>query len=268
MDYEYHKHMVETPVEMITIADAAISKLSFDTFKDTFNAIFAGGKRHPLPSDCIDDYSQELKSAIGNIKDKVTKLREHYWQLFKHQNHQFVLSELLEDHLLPGFTEAELVNIYKEGEDRYNKRIPPGYMDNDKDDNEYGDLIIWKEIIGLAKETKKNIFFISYDIKEDWIYRINGKTWGPRIELIREFRNETNGLLFHIYTLDQFLENIGTGFEKEELEVIGEQSVQHHAKAYLTIRRAGDKPKIIDLSSYESNGKHKNDDFIEENDTD
>ncbi|WP_204277464.1 PIN-like domain-containing protein, partial [Escherichia coli] len=64
-----------------------------------------------------------------------------------------------------------LAVLKKEGEDRYAKKIPPGYKDAKKDAGEfdkYGDLIIWKDMIGKAKADKRPILFISDDAKEDW----------------------------------------------------------------------------------------------------
>lgn len=270
VDYEYHKHMVETPAEMISIAESAIKEMNFDSFKETFKKIFAGGKRRPLPSDCIEAYSKDFKQAVDAIRDKLLKLKDHYSDLFKHQNHQLTLSELLEDCLLPGFSDEDIAKIEKEGEDRYANKVPPGYMDDEKEDNKYGDLIIWKEMIELANTTKRNIFFVSNDAKEDWIYRVSGKTWGPRIELIREFKKETGGdLLFHIYSLDQFLENFGEGFNEVDLKVIGEQRYMHRAVGSITIRRVQDKPKMeMPQQPMDTHGKIKNPEDLHEDNND
>ena len=103
------------------------------------------------------------------------------------------------------FSEEEYNKIIEEGEVRYKQEIPPGYKD---DNNKFGDLLIWKEIIFYAKENKKDVIFITDDQKEDWWWLDNKKQKiSPRIELIREFYNET-GQLFWMYTSHRFSDAI------------------------------------------------------------
>ena len=82
--------------------------------------------------------------------------------------------------------------LENEGKERYKNNIPPGYKDSIKKENKYGDYIIWKEIIQFSKEHKKNIIFVTDDKKEDWWNIIHGETIGIRVELRKEFLNETN----------------------------------------------------------------------------
>lgn len=91
---------------------------------------------------------------------------------------------------------SSIYEICREGERRYNKLIPPGYKDNKKDGPfKYGDLISWVETYKYAQLNKKNVIFVTDDVKEDWWER-NGK--GEilfRKELIKEFRRKTkNGV--------------------------------------------------------------------------
>lgn len=89
----------------------------------------------------------------------------------------------------------ELEKIKKEAKRRNENKIPPGYCDKDKEEN-YGDYYIFYEIINRAKEEKKNVIFITDDEKEDWYLIRNGKKKGGRPELLREFYDNTNQLLF------------------------------------------------------------------------
>ena len=89
------------------------------------------------------------------------------------------------------FNMSELYTICEEGEKRYKKQIPPGYKDKDKNGiKQYSDLILWKEIIRYAKESKKNIIFVTDDIKEDWWKQINNR-YEFRGELLAEFARDT-----------------------------------------------------------------------------
>lgn len=117
------------------------------------------------------------------------------------------LTQLLDGRIGDKWKPEQLAAIKKEGEDRYSKKIPPGYKDAKKDAGEfdkYGDLIIWKDMIGKAKAEKRPIIFISDDAKEDWWWIHKGRKLGPRPELIEEFQAGSDQD-FHIYEFAQFL---------------------------------------------------------------
>lgn len=117
------------------------------------------------------------------------------------------LTKLLENRVGEKWPSDKLVTLKKEGEDRYAKKIPPGYKDQKKDAGEYdkfGDLLIWKDMIAKAKADQRPVIFISDDAKEDWWWIHRGRKMGPRPELIEEFRSEA-GQDFHIYEFSQFL---------------------------------------------------------------
>ena len=125
--------------------------------------------------------------------------------------------------------EEELAQIKVEGKERYKKSIPPGYKDDKKqkteseDNNAYGDLIIWKQIVKYAKENQKGIIYVTHDQKEDWWNIVKGKTIGPRVELRREFSEEANQE-FHMYTMNNFISTYNSmnnsPIEKSALEEV------------------------------------------------
>lgn len=123
--------------------------------------------------------------------------------------------QLYENKVGPDFTEDEKINAVKDGEIRYSKKIPPGYMDaqkakNSSDNNAYGDFFVWKQILKYSAENKTNIIFVTHDQKEDWWNIVHGKTIGPRVELRKEFYNNAQSL-FHMYTMDSFISHFDTG---------------------------------------------------------
>lgn len=77
---------------------------------------------------------------------------------------------------------TEILEYIKEGEIRYRYKMPPGYMDEDKDKLEkgetdsfekrirkYGDLFVWKEILNIGSSAGGNkVLFLTNDVKEDW----------------------------------------------------------------------------------------------------
>lgn len=120
--------------------------------------------------------------------------------------------------------------IYEEGADRYKRRIPPGFEDEkDKKDktkeydgivylDEFGDLVVWKQIIDKAKNDQKPIIFVTDDVKEDWWQIEKGRTIGPRVELLNEFRREVD-VPFYMYKSEQFISQIQLHLSEEVNEV-------------------------------------------------
>ncbi len=132
-------------------------------------------------------------------------------------------------------SQARLDAIYAKGKIRYDIFQPPGYCDRTKnkgekfsdksekssDDSEnftfggllyrkeFGDLIVWEQIIEEAKKRAfANVVFITDDEKEDWwlIKKFKGKkTIGPRPELVSEIYKEANVTGFYMYTPERFM---------------------------------------------------------------
>lgn len=132
--------------------------------------------------------------------------------------------------------------VRKEGEERYAKKIPPGYRDARKDGelDKFGDLIIWKDMIEKAKLDQRPVIFVSDDAKEDWWWIHRGRKLGPRPELIEEFKAES-GQQFHIYEFTQFLRFAAERFPeiKAGVETV-EQSLQNDERARKRLSDAED----------------------------
>lgn len=139
--------------------------------------------------------------------------------------------QLFENKVGPDSSKDEKEKIAKDGSARYAKKVPPGYMDAQKaksgdDNNAYGDLFVWKQILKFAAESKHNIIFVTHDQKEDWWNKVHGKTLGPRPELRKEFFDNA-ATLFHMYTMDNFISHFDSG----ETSTVDE-SVVEEVKAY------------------------------------
>ena len=92
-----------------------------------------------------------------------------------------------------------------EAEWRYRHKIPPGYKDRGKEDGGLGDFIIWKTLLKEAASRKKDLIFVTKDLKGDWWVQSQG-AFQPRIELIEEFYRHTGGRTIHMISLSQLLE--------------------------------------------------------------
>lgn len=210
-------------------------KVILDTSK-IFTEINA--EKEKFIKSCAEKLRREYKEEkFENLSKEIDK----YILEFKNES-QFI-DEISKDKILKqlldcfdgkvgeGFTQEELEEIKKQGKVRYEKQIPPGYKDYGKgENNSFGDLIIWKEIINFSKENDKDIIFVTGDQKEDWWYRVGEKTLGPRIELRKEFFENTNKL-FHMYNMKGFLEQTkNTHGVKIEQKVIDEVETYQQKK--------------------------------------
>lgn len=165
----------------------------------------------------IEKLDKLLNESISILikKEEEDEIKENYIV-----NEDKVLTkffEIFEGKVNTKLLDEEILKIEEEGKDRYEKNIPPGYMDKKKGTNNcYGDLIIWKEIIKIAKKYKKNILFITDDEKEDWIETYNGMYISPRKELIKEFNEETHKN-FWILKNNEFLKISSQKFKIENI---------------------------------------------------
>lgn len=159
-----------------------------------------------LPQVLIDEYDVRLRRVVGAFIKDLKQQKERIDSEFFEGVVQREMAKQFRGLLLEQLTKEELEKIEAEGEKRYASKIPPGYRDAGKSNNQYGDLIIWNEVLKFAKNNNTSVIFVSRDLKDDWILELHGMKCGPRIELIKEFRKEVPDKLFHIYTLDKFIE--------------------------------------------------------------
>ena len=154
----------------------------------------------------LDQNDLDIKELSKYLKEWIFKKRDSNYLTFNVTDDEvfFFFFDLFDGKVGKPFSGEEKLKIEQEGEKRYAGKIPPGYKDSKKVENRFGDLLVWKEIIGYAKSKKVDIIFVTHDQKEDWWNIINGKTIGPRIELRKEFYEET-GRIFHMYTMSTFL---------------------------------------------------------------
>jgi hypothetical protein len=199
---EYHKNRLQEIANQEKIYDETITPLR-KTQKTLKEQLLS--KRHPFIKNAdklikkIEDTFQELESNLKQRKDE-------YLSSIDAINED--ITSLFEGKVGKAYSPEKLENIYKEGNKRYQQLIPPGYGDlkNKENFREYGDLILWFQIIDKTKNTKKPIIFVNDEKKDDWWLILKGEIIRPRPELIEEMLNKT-GVLFHMYRVDPFMEN-------------------------------------------------------------
>jgi len=169
---------------------------------------------------------ENLENANSKIIEAISAVHKAQPDIAASDPIRARLDEMFRGKVGPGPKDQEHLNqLLKDADWRYSEKIPPGFADIEKEraqsepsfvhnhikyEKKYGDLIIWKQIINHAKESKiKEIIFVTQDSKDDWWWREYGKTMGPHPELVREIFRETEVVQFWMYSSAQFLDNAG-----------------------------------------------------------
>ncbi|MFI6824077.1 PIN domain-containing protein [Micromonospora sp. NPDC050187] len=131
------------------------------------------------------------------------------------------LEALSDGRVGPPFTTERLAELIAVGRGRFARRLPPGYMDADKPDQQEegtGDYLVWEQLIEHAAAERKDLLFVTRDRKEDW-WRLDAdkEPIGPRVELINEMADRA-GVGFFMALPQDFLEVAAEAFRVEVSE--------------------------------------------------
>ncbi|MCJ2009846.1 PIN-like domain-containing protein [Methylobacterium sp. J-092] len=198
--YRNHERVKEGGAKQFGTVLSYINKLE-ETLLAPSNSI-EGKIKNPLLD--LKKYKDELKRTIASLRDMHKNDLDEYENKAK-QEHVLILRKiegLFGQHVK---TQLDIDKVSIAAERRFNLRIPPGYMDKDKGKNNFGDLVVWFEMIALSGHLRMPIIFITNDEKEDWWATKGAIVEMPRPELIKEFRSKT-GKNFWMYKLRAFLE--------------------------------------------------------------
>ena len=202
--FEFHKHRVG----VIDLETA-----EYDRLIDYFTQEFPGQAKQSFYKNCsshpyidTEKFMKKISKLGLDISKNIDSLKTNHPDLIKSDPILPKLTKLFDGLVGDPYDQEKLQEIYREGAERYSKRIPPGYSDSKKSEPEsYGDLVFWFQIIDKAKASKKPVILITRDRKEDWwSSRKSGEKEGARKELIREIKNKA-GVDFHIYEIDNFI---------------------------------------------------------------
>jgi hypothetical protein len=213
-------------------------------------------KRHslidpqPLTS-AFDNLVAEFLSTLEALREKQQKLSDP--DPFKEK-----IEALFDGHVGdPPKDQDQIDKIYKDAAYRYERKIPPGYMDKDKDKDKdeppeflhrniiykrkYGDFLIWKQIIDYAKsKSVKQLIFVTDDGKEDWWRKLEfdgPKTIGPRPELVGEAHSLGSIENFLMYNPEGFLkyarEFLKTPVSEETIKDVRDTTSTRTFRAYI-----------------------------------
>lgn len=173
-------------------------------------------KKHP--SIKVENIISDLKILYNALNSNLKEKQKNHPKLFNNDYLREELTDLLTDEKIgKPYTQEEMKKIQKDCEYRFKNKIPPGYKDSSKKENKCGDLILWHQLIDIAKEKKQPIIFVTGDHKEDWWWKPTGKTAGPHPELIEEMYNKAK-VHFYMYKTDQFIKFATKYFFEEKVD--------------------------------------------------
>ncbi|MFF2597267.1 PIN-like domain-containing protein [Priestia megaterium] len=197
-------------------------------------------ERHPSIE--LDSITENITQYFNNLITETKNNKQNYPDLLQKDHILEKITALFEDKVGEPFTQDELNALFSEGQQRYDKEFPPGYKDLKskkglfkyyKDltiKSEYGDLIVWKQIIKKSLDEKVPIVFITDDVKEDWWSIVKGRTIGPRNELINEFNYKTNNQKFVMYSTQKFME-YAAAFSKSKVNLQAIKEIESLSEA-------------------------------------
>lgn len=201
---------------------AVVSKKKF---VDAFNEI--GKAINSLYSNASFDYSYLMKDN-KELCEKIKSLNDNYKEVsndvakyeknisednadaFKMECFRMIVenvdftTSLTKDQY--AYLKTEFEELFKKSKDKNNKEILPIFpgRGEKKQINEYGDYLIFHELLEMAKNKQKNIILLTNDVaKNDWVDK-SGKTFESYQIMFYAVTNKS----FIVQKYDDFLKNI------------------------------------------------------------
>jgi hypothetical protein len=172
--------------------------------------------RHPFidVKKIQEPLQKSFKKSFIEVQNELSNLEKKHPDYFENDPIDEELTKIFESRTGENYSEIHLIEIYAEGKKRFDSKIPPGYKDKNKSEKspneQFGDLVLWYQIIDKAKFSNKSVLLVTDDEKEDWWFTKKGRRYGPRPELVEELQAKAN-VSFYMYNSDRFLQ-----FAKEQ----------------------------------------------------
>lgn len=205
-------------------------KKSINTLNQYINSVSlkssdAKGKKKEIV-DFIEVETTKFSNALYSRIEELFKMLDYEEDLASE------IAGIFDGNIGNCYTQEELDKKLEDAKVRYDRKIPPGYEDADKKESgipeityyngiqfekQYGDLIVWHQILDRACDPKiKKVVLITDDNKEDWWYIYGGKTIGPRAELKNEMLRIADADLY-MFNANSYLNNFSDSEETKDL---------------------------------------------------
>ena len=172
---------------------------------------FSEERAHPFISHNVKIAYDKAAEAI---KGEMSKNQTAQEKLLTDDTIRDKIADLFEGKVGTAYSAEDMSAAFAQGAIRFAQNTPPGYMDEKKfkdpktdveTRSNFGDWILWRQLMDFAKVNEKPVILVTNDTKEDWWLEQSGKTLGPRPELIAEFFAETKQHIL-IYKPERFLD--------------------------------------------------------------
>lgn len=98
---------------------------------------------------------------------------------------------------------TELKDLRQRGRQRVAEKVPPGYMDGEKNpERAVGDFILWVQAMEASKERHLDVLLVTQDQKEDWWADRGTASQRARPELVAELRAYSSHTLLMVRAHD------------------------------------------------------------------
>ncbi len=184
-------------------------------------------KMHNHAVESAEKIKGELDGSIKKIIAIIDQGANEHPDLIAKDYIREKITQLFDGKVGKKLDEKRLATIYQEGPKRYEQKIPPGFEDVQKGGTrQFGDLVIWNEILEKAKASEHPIIFVTSDTKEDWWWKQGQFTVGPRPELVQEVAGFAK-VAFYMYNVERFVneaqKRLDTNVEPTEVKKAAEE---------------------------------------------
>lgn len=184
-------------------------------------------KMHNHAVESADKIKEELDGSIKKIIAIIDQGANEHPDLLAKDDIREKITHLFDGRVGKKLDEKRLATIYQEGPKRYEQKIPPGFEDAEKGGTrQFGDLVIWNEILEKAKASEHPIVFVTSDTKDDWWWKQGQFTVGPRPELVQEVAGFAK-VAFYMYNVERFVneaqKRLDTNVEPTEVKKAAEE---------------------------------------------
>jgi hypothetical protein len=181
-----------------------------------------------------EKYRKDFDKLEQKIRKDVEKQRNRYPDYFSKDTILRWVNKTFAAHIGAQYNPEELLTKIREAETRYSAEIPPGFRDQEtkKDVRQYGDYLLWSQILERAKSIKAPIILVIDDVKTDWWTITNPGKKAERLPhpyLVQEAWDLTKQKIV-VHTSDDFLREVS----KRRRSKVSEQTV----KEVSTVREA------------------------------
>ncbi|MEK5416274.1 PIN-like domain-containing protein [Paenibacillus sp. FSL L8-0708] len=151
--------------------------------------------------DEILQLEKDYIEALNKYKAGLKSLKKNLIGLYQ----QDPILEKLENILSKSYYEPSEIlsnaDLEKAAQERFKNKLPPGYKDSNKEENNSGDYIIWANILTINAD----VIFITADKKLDWTIKDpDDNVICARRELIEEFYESSGGHSFVLVSPKDF----------------------------------------------------------------